>query len=61
MDLAGSERVSKTRSDGQVLREAGYINKSLHMLEQVSEGQHWQRHPPAAASVVMPSRVPVAQ
>ena len=36
VDLAGSERVSKTRSEGLVLREAGHINKSLHILEQVS-------------------------
>lgn len=35
MDLAGSERTSKTRSEGLVLREALYINKSLSILEQV--------------------------
>ncbi len=28
-------RVSKTRSEGQLLREAGQINKSLSLLEQV--------------------------
>lgn len=36
VDLAGSERVMKTRSDGVVLKEAGYINKSLTFLEQVA-------------------------
>jgi hypothetical protein len=36
VDLAGSERVAKTRSEGAVqLREAGHINKSLSVLEQV--------------------------
>lgn len=35
VDLAGSERVRKTRSEGLVLKEAGHINKSLHILEQV--------------------------
>lgn len=43
VDLAGSERVLKTRSEGVVLKEAGYINKSLTFLEQVviaiSEGR----------------------
>ncbi|XP_073407266.1 kinesin-like protein KIF9 isoform X1 [Dendrobates tinctorius] len=34
VDLAGSERLGKTRSEGQVLREATYINKSLSFLEQ---------------------------
>lgn len=37
VDLAGSERVHKTRSEGLVLREAGQINKSLSILEQVSK------------------------
>lgn len=36
VDLAGSERVHKARSEGIVLREAGYINKSLTFLEQVA-------------------------
>ena len=36
MDLAGSERVSKTKSEGLVLKEAGHINKSLSTLEHVS-------------------------
>ncbi|XP_041103567.1 kinesin-like protein KIF9 isoform X2 [Polyodon spathula] len=34
VDLAGSERLGKTGSEGQVLREAMYINKSLSFLEQ---------------------------
>merc|ERR1712190_531025 len=32
VDLAGSERVQKTGSTGTVLKEAGYINKSLMAL-----------------------------
>ncbi|NXQ00692.1 KIF9 protein, partial [Vidua macroura] len=35
IDLAGSERLSKTRSEGQVRVEASYINKSLSFLEQL--------------------------
>ncbi|NXR17892.1 KIF9 protein, partial [Cinclus mexicanus] len=35
IDLAGSERLSKTGSDGQVRIEASYINKSLTFLEQL--------------------------
>nr|XP_047909799.1 kinesin-like protein KIF9 isoform X11 [Anser cygnoides] len=35
IDLAGSERLSKTGSEGQVLKEATYINKSLSFLEQI--------------------------
>eukprot|EP00698_Gefionella_okellyi_P015000 TRINITY_DN4197_c0_g1_i1.p1 TRINITY_DN4197_c0_g1~~TRINITY_DN4197_c0_g1_i1.p1 ORF type:complete len:514 (-),score=95.43 TRINITY_DN4197_c0_g1_i1:859-2379(-) len=35
VDLAGSERVAKSGVDGQLLKEAKYINKSLHFLEQV--------------------------
>ncbi|XP_039769928.1 kinesin-like protein KIF9 isoform X4 [Ornithorhynchus anatinus] len=34
VDLAGSERLGKTGSDGQVPKEATYINKSLTFLEQ---------------------------
>lgn len=37
MDLAGSERVAKTGSEGLLLREAGAINKSLALLEQVGK------------------------
>jgi kinesin family protein 6/9 len=35
VDLAGSERTKKTASEGQVLKEAQFINKSLSFLEQV--------------------------
>ncbi|KAJ4939732.1 hypothetical protein JOQ06_029169, partial [Pogonophryne albipinna] len=35
VDLAGSDRVSKTGLSGQLLTEAKYINLSLHYLEQV--------------------------
>jgi hypothetical protein len=35
VDLAGSERVGKTGIDGTTLKEAKYINLSLHFLEQV--------------------------
>lgn len=35
VDLAGSERVSRTMIDGVLLKEAKYINLSLHYLEQV--------------------------
>jgi len=35
IDLAGSERTKKTGSEGIVLKEASYINKSLSFLEQV--------------------------
>ncbi|NXS86490.1 KIF9 protein, partial [Erpornis zantholeuca] len=35
IDLAGSERLSKTQSEGQVRIEASYINKSLSFLEQL--------------------------
>ncbi|NWI31217.1 KIF9 protein, partial [Sula dactylatra] len=35
IDLAGSERLSKTGSEGNVLKEAMYINKSLSFLEQL--------------------------
>eukprot|EP00958_Prasinococcus_capsulatus_P000461 scaffold40_cov413-Prasinococcus_capsulatus_cf.AAC.4 len=39
VDLAGSERVGKTGVEGQILREAKYINLSLHFLEQVGQQQ----------------------
>ncbi|XP_048160731.1 kinesin-like protein KIF9 isoform X2 [Corvus hawaiiensis] len=35
IDLAGSERLSKTGSEGQLRVEASYINKSLSFLEQL--------------------------
>lgn len=35
MDLAGSERLGKTQSQGNIQVEATYINKSLTFLEQV--------------------------
>ena len=35
IDLAGSERLSKTASTGKIMKEAQYINKSLTFLEQV--------------------------
>ena len=35
VDLAGSERTKKTHSEGMVLKEASFINKSLTFLEQV--------------------------
>ena len=35
VDLAGSERVWKSKTRGDNLREARYINKSLHFLEHV--------------------------
>ena len=40
VDLAGSERVHKTNAGGQVLREAKYINTSLHYLEMVIVALH---------------------
>lgn len=35
VDLAGSERVTKTGIEGTILKEAKFINLSLHYLEQV--------------------------
>ena len=40
MDLAGSERVAKTNSSGQLLREATSINGSLFFLEMVIVALH---------------------
>ena len=46
MDLAGSERFTKTGAEGSTAREAMHINKSLTFLEQVDQlcpaplGQH---------------------
>ena len=48
VDLAGSERVSKTNIDGTILREAKFINLSLHYLEQVIialQVSHYKRPP----------------
>jgi hypothetical protein len=36
ISFSGSERASKTGIDGTTLREAKYINLSLHYLEQAS-------------------------
>jgi len=33
VDLSGSERTKKTHSEGEVLKEASFINKSLTFLE----------------------------
>ncbi|KAK1173770.1 kinesin-like protein KIF9 isoform X1 [Acipenser oxyrinchus oxyrinchus] len=48
VDLAGSERLGKTGSEGQVLREAMYINKSLSFLEQaiIALADHRRDHIP---------------
>ncbi|GMF10232.1 unnamed protein product [Phytophthora lilii] len=40
VDLAGSERAHKTGAKGQLLREAAYINTSLHYLEMVIVALH---------------------
>lgn len=40
VDLAGSERAHKTGAKGQLLREATYINTSLHYLEMVIVALH---------------------
>ncbi|KAJ3176997.1 Kinesin- protein 6 [Geranomyces variabilis] len=40
VDLAGSERTSKTGINGTLLKEAKYINLSLHYLEQVIIALH---------------------
>ena len=40
MDLAGSERYTKTGAEGSVAKEAMHINKSLSFLEQASSGLH---------------------
>ncbi|XP_074166723.1 kinesin-like protein KIF9 isoform X2 [Sminthopsis crassicaudata] len=48
VDLAGSERVGKTGSEGQILKEATYINKSLSFLEQaiIALGDRKREHVP---------------
>ena len=40
VDLAGSERAHKTGAAGQILREAKFINTSLHYLEMVIVALH---------------------
>lgn len=40
VDLAGSERVARTGIGGTLLKEAKYINLSLHYLEQVIVALH---------------------
>ena len=40
VDLAGSERAHKTGARGQILREAKFINTSLHYLELVIVALH---------------------
>ncbi|TPX35164.1 hypothetical protein SeMB42_g07223 [Synchytrium endobioticum] len=40
VDLAGSERVCRTQIGGNLLKEAKYINLSLHYLEQVIVALH---------------------
>lgn len=37
VDLAGCERVKKTNSEGALLRESSFINKSLSFLEMVRQ------------------------
>lgn len=44
VDLSGSERVSKTQVNGQILREACNINLSLHFLECVITRLNKSRH-----------------
>lgn len=46
VDLAGSERVHKTKSEGVVLREAGQINRSLSILQQVVTALGEKAHVP---------------
>ncbi|XP_072509550.1 kinesin-like protein KIF9 isoform X1 [Notamacropus eugenii] len=48
VDLAGSERLGKTGSEGQILKEATYINKSLSFLEQaiIALGDRKREHVP---------------
>jgi hypothetical protein len=38
VDLAGSERLKSTQSTGQVLHDAGFINRSLYVLGKVIAG-----------------------
>ncbi|KEP59860.1 UNVERIFIED_CONTAM: kinesin motor domain-containing protein [Hammondia hammondi] len=52
VDLAGCERVKKTKSDGILLRESSYINKSLSFLEMVvvALGEKGRDHIPYRSS-----------
>eukprot|EP00948_MAST-09A_sp_MAST-9A-sp1_P000494 g494.t1 len=57
IDLAGSERLSMTKSTGEIAKQAQYINKSLTFLEQVvvalvekSRGVSWREHIPYRSS-----------
>ena len=54
VDLAGSERVKKTGIEGNSLKEAKYINLSLHFLEQVitSLGERQKGHVPYRNSML---------
>lgn len=57
MDLAGSEKVSKTGVEGDRLREGCNINKSLHTLGQVisalaDSSSKKQKHIPYRDSVL---------
>ena len=51
MDLAGSERYTKTGAEGTVAKEAMHINKSLTFLEQVRL-LHMHAHINAVAAVL---------
>ncbi|XP_036935132.1 kinesin-like protein KIF9 isoform X2 [Acanthopagrus latus] len=48
VDLAGSERLGKTGSEGQMFKEAVYINRSLSFLEQaiLALGERRREHVP---------------
>ncbi|TKS87572.1 Kinesin-like protein KIF9 [Collichthys lucidus] len=48
VDLAGSERLGKTGSEGQMMKEAAYINRSLSFLEQaiLALADHRRDHVP---------------
>lgn len=63
VDLAGSERANRTKNQGDTLREAGSINKSLMALRVYVEARRaLQRASQAAASGIngaTPARVPV--
>lgn len=52
VDLAGSERVNKTGIEGKELKEAKYINLSLHYLEQ-ARAEHSQQSEMPCEGVAM--------